>query len=630
MKLSVFTLLLFHASFIFGQDYSKMVTDLQSKYKESAVAIINSDITYEFSKDPNKILVRVLEKKDQKLLSLRYNQSITEFISYDNNSQVEKFYALSNLKQEAPDKLRYCGNYTSEGYFYDDSKFCSQTLKLKELGEIWQVSSVKRVNDSKYQTSIYFQSDYPIIKKVVSFLIPDDIEVELKEFNFDGKEITRSETKSGNAKTISYTITNLDPFQDVKFKPGIQHYSPHILILVKSITMGNKIQNLLSSTDDLYFWYHSLTSQLKTKPEIFKPTVDELIKDKKTDEEKIKSIFYWVQDNVRYIAYEDGIAGFKPDDAQNVFEKKYGDCKGMANLTKEMLKVAGYDARLTWIGTKIIMYDYSLPSLAVDNHMICTVLLNEKKYFLDATEDYNAFGDYAERIQNRPVLIEDGDKYILDKVPTFDKTKDLETHTYSAKVNGELFEGAGKFTLNGETKKDFLYLYSHTQNDKKKDYLDSYINNNKSNYKVTEVKYGDMAERSGSFDIDFNFSIANVISLFNNEMYIDIDPSKDFKNGDVKKDRQSDIDFGEKIYKKINIELEIPENYKVTQLPENLNVSENDFSFNISYSQTGNKIIYNKEISVEKGIIQKANFGKWNAGIKKLTSAYENQITLKK
>ena len=100
------------------------------------------------------------------------------------------------------------------------------------------------------------------------------------------------------------------------------------------------------------------------------------------------------------------------------------------------------------------------------------------------------------------------------------KTKDLENHTYSAKVNGELFEGAGKFTLNGETKKDFLYLYNHTQNDKKKDYLDRYINNNKSNYKVTEVKYGDMAERSGSFDINFNFSIANAVSLFNNEMYI--------------------------------------------------------------------------------------------------------------
>jgi hypothetical protein len=33
----------------------------------------------------------------------------------------------------------------------------------------------------------------------------------------------------------------------------------------------------------------------------------------------------------------------------------------------------------------------SLPSLAVDNHMICTVILNEeRRYFLDGTEDYIA------------------------------------------------------------------------------------------------------------------------------------------------------------------------------------------------------------------------------------------------
>ena len=62
-------------------------------------------------------------------------------------------------------------------------------------------------------------------------------------------------------------------------------------------------------------------------------------------------MFYWVQDNIRYIAFENGIMGFKPDAAQNVLNKKYGDCKGKANLLKEMLKLAGYDARLTWIGT---------------------------------------------------------------------------------------------------------------------------------------------------------------------------------------------------------------------------------------------------------------------------------------
>jgi hypothetical protein len=63
--------------------------------------------------------------------------------------------------------------------------------------------------------------------------------------------------------------------------------------------------------------------------------LNQLVAGKSSDEEKVKSIYYWVQDNIRYIAFEEVIAGFKPEAAQTVFSNKYGDCKGMANLTKE-------------------------------------------------------------------------------------------------------------------------------------------------------------------------------------------------------------------------------------------------------------------------------------------------------
>ncbi len=47
----------------------------------------------------------------------------------------------------------------------------------------------------------------------------------------------------------------------------------------------------------------------------------------------------------------------------------------MANLTKELLLASGFDARLCWIGTNHIAYDYSTPSMSVDNHMICALYI---------------------------------------------------------------------------------------------------------------------------------------------------------------------------------------------------------------------------------------------------------------
>jgi hypothetical protein len=64
--------------------------------------------------------------------------------------------------------------------------------------------------------------------------------------------------------------------------------------------------------DDLYVWYSYLISKTKNDKTYLKVQVDKLIAGKTTDEEKIKAIYYWVQDNVRYIAFESGFAALCP------------------------------------------------------------------------------------------------------------------------------------------------------------------------------------------------------------------------------------------------------------------------------------------------------------------------------
>jgi hypothetical protein len=614
---------------IHAQDYQKMAKDLQLKYKESQVAILQASYQYEFIKDA-KVAAKIAETKSRKLLSLRYNYSLPQTEVYDNNSFIEKFYGESNLKQKASDGTQICGTYTSEGYFFDDSKFCSHLLKLKEVGEVWNLNLVKKINDPKYLTSIYFQEKFPSLQKVITFIIPQDVDVEIKEFNFAGFDITRTEKKTDGNSVIEYVSKNLNGMESENMERGLQFNHPHLLILVKSAIVAGKKINALSNTEDLYAWCSSLTKQLKPKSQVFKPTVDELIKNKKTDEDKIKAIYYWVQDNIRYIAFEDGIAGFKPDEAHNVFEKRYGDCKGMANLTKEMLKAAGFDARLTWIGTKRIMYDHPIPSLAVNNHMICTVFLSGKKYYLDATEKYIPFGENAERIQNRSVMIEDGDHFIIDKINESDKNHDQDLRVITATINGDNLEGKYVIDLKGEAKKNFLYSYNYTKSDLRKDFLSDFISVHNKNLKPVDVKLPNLEERSGDLALECGFTYTGAVSSFNNEYYVDIDPTKHFKNWEIKDTRQSDIDFGEKIYRKSAIELNIPAGYSVSNLPGNVSISDADFLFNINYKQVGNKIVYTKELSIPQGIIKKTSFPQWNEAVKKLNKAYEDQIILKK
>jgi hypothetical protein len=612
-----------------SQDYLTLAKSLQQPYKDDEAAILEHSTVYEFSKG-TKAPVKVMVNSSKKLLSLRYNSSIFETEWYDQNSRIEKFYASSNLKQRAPDEAKVCASYTSEGLFYDDSKFCSHTLKLKELGEVWDIQAVKRIEDSKYLTGIYFQNRFPITTKKITFIIPPEIEVEVKEFNLSEGQIIKEEKMVEGKRVIEYQAKELDGDKKEAYDRGDQYTRPHLLVLVKSITEDGKKVNVLASPQDLYSWYSSLTKQLKPDAKSYAATVAQLTQQKKTDEEKVKAIYYWVQDNIRYVAFEDGIAGFKPHEAQDVFEKRYGDCKGMANLTKEMLKVAGYDARLTWIGTRRIMYDHSLPSLAVNNHMICTLFLNGQKYYLDATEKYVPFGENAVRIQGQSVMIEDGNKYILDRISESQKNVDADIRTMQAIIEGENLEGKLTVELKGEAKKNFLYSYHYTKSEKRNEYLSDFMAGSNKNFKTTNVVVPDLEERSGPLSLTCSLNFTGAISSFNNEYYIDIDPSKSFKNWEIKDTRQNDVDFGERIYKTTAIELTIPEGYTVSHLPETVSITDPEFMFLLQYQHTGDKVIYTKTLSVPDGVIKRKSFTRWNAAVKKLSQGYENQIVLKK
>jgi hypothetical protein len=616
------------ASTVYCQDYPKLAEKYQQQYKEKEAVLVKSVVRYDFLKDA-KAGAKVIVSTNEKLLSLRYNSSIYRFEYFDGNSQVDKFWGESNLKQKATEASKFCGTFTSEGLFYDDSKFCSHHIKLKEVGEVWDMNSVKKYNDVKYLTSVYFADNFPLIEKRISFNVPKDITIDIKEFNFDGFSIDKTQKDEGNNRVIEYVIRDLPGTERDSYDRGSQFNQPHLLILVNTIVISGKPVNILSSPQDLYDWYSSLTKQLQPNHKALEPMVNDLIREKKSDEEKIKSIFYWVQDNIRYIAFEDGISGYKPDEAHAVFEKRYGDCKGMANLTKEMLKIAGYDARLTWIGTRRIMYDQSLPSLAVNNHMICTLFLNGRKYYLDPTEKYMPFGQYAQRILDRPVMIEDGDKFIADIIRDSEKNRDIDSRNITASINGDKLQGKYLINLKGEAKKNFLYRYHYTKTDRKDEFMKEFISLGNNSIRTSNLKISDLIERSGPLDVECDLEFTGAVTSFNNEYYIDIDPQKSFRNWTIKESRQSDIDFGERIHKRTRVELQIPKGFTVSHVPEKMEINDPEFSFVILYKVSGDKIIYTKELQIPDGIINKKAFPRWNDAVKLLAKAYENQIILK-
>ena len=97
----------------------------------------------------------------------------------------------------------------------------------------------------------------------------------------------------------------------------------------------------------------------------------------------IKKIKIKTNENIKYIAFEYALGGFIPREANEVFQKKYGDCKDNSSILFKMLEIAGLQGNLTWIGTRKIPYTYEeVPTRAVDNHMILSYENKNNTYLL--------------------------------------------------------------------------------------------------------------------------------------------------------------------------------------------------------------------------------------------------------
>lgn len=603
---------------------------IRTQYAKDDVAILESTerINFKINSFTNKVMVG--HKVREKLMNIGHRAGIKKYEFYDSESKIDDIY----LKYRNDKKTAFVVKdevYHDADLFYHDARVKYIDVDFPVQGYTYNYALDKEYGDVKYFTALYFNDEFPVLQKTIEITVPDWLNVELKEFNFAGFDIQKTSKRhpDGQSTVFTFDAKNVAGFHKEDHSPGKSYLYPHILVLAKSFTDNGNETTLFNSTADLYRWYKSLVNALKDDPSAFQSQVDALTANAKSDEEKIRNIYYWVQDNIRYIAFEDGIAGFKPDESHHVFQKRYGDCKGMANLIKQMLILAGFDARLTWIGTKHISYDYTTPSLAVDNHMICTLFHKDKVYFLDGTEKFNALGVNAERIQNKEVMIEEGDNFIIRRIPAGKSDHNMETYTAHFEIENERLKGSCVQTYAGESCSQFLYGYNQFKTDKKGQALEKYLSRSDKNVEVVHVKTSDLRNRDDQLRIDYGLLVANKISFFEGEIYLDLNILKEFRHLELK-DRQTDYQFDYKTDYKATVSVAIPAGYKVAKLPDDVAVSGAGYQWSVQFSQTPTAVVCTKTFVFRDGVIRSAEVAQWNAGIKGLGNLYNQQIILTK
>lgn len=523
----------------------------------------------------------------------------------------------------------------SDGIFYDDSYYYAFSFPSVAPRNRTQLEYRTRYKDARFMPGYVFTSYIPQEKSVFTIKANQAVSLSYEVRNDPDKRVKFRKYTKGKDVYYEWEAHDVAAVNVEDAAPAIRYYVPHIVCYVKSYKTGDDTKAVLPDLDGLYAWYATFLKDLNAPPsENLVAVVKGLLEPGDQEADVVKKVFYWVQDNIRYVAFEEGMRGLIPHSGSYVCEKRYGDCKDMASMIVDMLKIAGIQSYYTWIGTRDLPYRYSaLPTPLVDNHMIATYIGKDGRYyFLDATSNHTPFGFPSSMIQGKEALISKAaNAYEVVSVPVMAKTQNQVTDSVVFSIEGKELVGSGTALFTGYAKVITGYKLARSRKDLTEKQVARLLNKGTNKFYLDDFSIHDLEDRDRATRIEYNFRVGSYFQQIGDEIYINLNLNKDFYNEYINTEKR--MVSWENSYKHGKREVcvfNIPAGYTVGCLPENASFEGDVVGMQITYTRTATQIVMEKMFYLDFLLLPPDRFNDWNEAVKKLSDIYKESIILKK
>jgi hypothetical protein len=618
-----------------GQENISYYTEKYPGYNEM---VMNDLQSYDISVSKNKLKVLQDCSYESMILTDLGTKNTTESFTYSDLVPLRYYDAYTIKNNKGRDKkiplLSSIEKLSQDNsVFYNDVMERKLTYSELEIGakKVYQYQA--EFLDPFLLHRHIFANNIPIKNSTLEVFATDDIEIGYEIFNDPDYKIKFSKEVVKNKIRYTWKLDDIKPLKFESNNPGFLHMAPHVVLYIKNYKVKEEKIDLLGNVDLLYQYYQGFVKNLnQDEDEPLKYRTLEITEGLTTEIEKIKAIYYWVKDNIKYVAFENGYEGFIPREAKLVHERKFGDCKDMSSIITEMAKYADIpNVNICWIGTRRIPYNYNqVATPAVDDHMIASIEIDGEIIFLDATDSQTRFGLPSGFIQGKEALIRNGEKYKIVKVPVVKAKDNLITDELRMTLTDSKIKGTGKFSANGLTRTHYLNQIGDAIDKARFEMIKSLVLKGNNKFLLQNFEEKNIKNRDVPYEVNYNFELENYTVQAGNEIYLNLFLDKPFEKLTIEKDRASKFNFDFLSAYQLRFIIEIPAQFKVQSLPNNISFDNDLMHFEAIYKATGNEIQLDFSIETNKLLLDTNNFQSWNDAIKNLKSAYNESIILTK
>lgn len=631
-----FALLITHLSAVAQPKVN--LSQLKAKFPNDEMAYLNRSEKVAIEVVNGELQIDVFHQEDRVFLDKRASVFADERIYFSEAFQeIKDLDAVSYIPEKSGYNRTPVTDIKTErpspggGIFFDDMQVKKFTFPGAKEGGIGTVSYTERVKSPYMLSGFVFGNYVPVINSEFSVSFPASVKVSYKTYG-DTKGIVFAKTTQNGKTVYTWKAQNLKASPLETESLSLRHYVPQVFLFIESYTANGQTKEVLGDVQKLFNYYKSLVKDLNKQPSSQLKALTDSLTRGKSEVEKIRSVYYWVQDHVKYIAFEEGLGGFIPRQANDVCQKRYGDCKDMASLTSSMLNLAGIPSHLVWIGTRDIPYKYAEnPSMSVDNHMIAAVKWQGKWQFLDATDDRIDFGLPTSHIQGKEALIMTSeDKYEIVPVPVVPANQNTKVDSMVLSIDGKTLKGNGTLTFEGLWKTSLKSAVQYRSEPQRDEYYKNVLSRGSNKCALLKNVVTGLQNRDVPVRLQYAFSVPDYVQEAAGELFINPHLTRPWADKRQEESRKNDWKHEFTHIEDMVTVLPIPKGYTVTNLPTNASFSHPDFGFKLSYEQKNDQIVVRSQWTLNSLLVKKSSFPEWNKMVAALNEAYSEVISLKK
>jgi hypothetical protein len=616
---------------------AQSLADLRKQFPQTHAVMLNKALHYKISVKGREPYVESEELQQIQYLTPQTAAYMGRFgFSHSDFQQLVSYEAYTRTPEAK--KLKVVDFKTSiskaDFVFYDDQKETTFDFPSVQEGSVGSLH-VSWINKNPYLlTPFYFAGGLPAVNSELELSFPKDMVIKYRIFGLDSTKVEFTAENNRKETKYKFRYHNCEPERPYNDAPPAPWYATHVVFYIDSYKddLGNTV-HYLSGLDDLYRLNYGFVKSInqQVSPEI-KCIVDSLTAGRKTDETKARAIYSWVQHQIKYVAFEEGMEGFVPREANLVCTRRFGDCKDMSSILTVMMKAAGIKAFYTWLGTRHLPYLFSqLPLPMVSNHMICTIDLDGKYIFLDGTDPNCIFGYPPEAIQNKEAMIAINEKeYKILKVPVIDKSFSMLTDSTWLELSEQGIVGNIKRVLTGYYAMNMHSWLQYTPQTDLKERMRNMFNRGSNKFQLDSFSLR-RNEDPNLVEVSSRFRLPDYAKKIGNEWYLNLNLFKFYLDEEIEyPKRKMPIEYDFKSVRTYVTLLKLPNGWKVSDLPENKSFHNSVWGFDLKYEVEGDYVVLTQQFDSDQIMLTSDQFEQSNKVLEYLYPQYKKTLTLLK